>query len=109
MSDRELMELAAKACGKDVDLNRYDEDDGFAIRHMAIWWNPLVDDGDALRLAVRLNMLVDVMTAPAQSHAIGGGLGASGERIEPHSGNDKYAATRRAIVKVAAEIGRKMP
>ena len=38
MTDRELLELAAKAAGKDIDLSRYDENWGFAIRHMAKWF-----------------------------------------------------------------------
>ena len=86
MTDRELLELAAKAVGKRyVDGESWDEDAG---------WNPLTDDGDALRLAVKLSLLCDddVQYAP----------------VNVWEGQDPYAATRRAIVRAAAEIGRGM-
>jgi hypothetical protein len=82
MSDRELFESAAKAV-----------------------WNPLTDDGDALRLAVKLK--IDVMhtnTHSPQVHA----LAANKVQVWEDSTDDPYAATRRAIVRAAAEIGRKM-
>lgn len=106
MTDRELLELAAKAAGKDIDLSRYDEDWGFAILHMAKWkwWNPLADDGDALRLAVKL----DIDVRPSMSgktkfrYAWINGKSYSDVNV------DSYAATRRAIVRAAAEIGKAM-
>jgi hypothetical protein len=66
-------------------------------------WNPLTDDGDALRLAVKLKMKVEgwfngeLECARADCKAA--------LVSEPHSG-DPYAATRRAIVRAAAEIGK---
>ncbi len=89
MTDQELLELAAKAAGIEVAT---------AHRHglflaSAKWWHPLDDDGDALRLAVKLRMIVN--TDPTGSQA---GAGRS----------DPYAATRRAIVRAAAEIGKAM-
>jgi hypothetical protein len=86
MNDREYLELAAKACGMTVQealqklgkpISLYSE------------WNPLTDDGDALRLAVKLRLLESSW------------LGDMGE-VDP------YAATRRAIVRAAAEIGKAM-
>ena len=97
MTDRELLELAAKAAGKDIDLSRYDEDWGFAIRHMAKWWNPLTDDGDALRLAVKLRMCVNIWKYFVD---------ADGEVVDYQ--NDPYEAARRAIVRAAAEHGKAM-
>jgi hypothetical protein len=94
MTDRELLELAAKAARIDyVPGESWDEDAG---------WNPLEDDGDALRLAVKLNLCVvhtgiGVSVSEAGCHS----------SIE-HSHPDPYAATRRAIVRAAAEIGRNM-
>lgn len=111
MTDRELLELAAKATGKDIDPDRYDDDWGFAICHMAKWWNPLTDDGDALRLAVKLRMEIDhnhpadqqpwvsVRAAPSRMLSV--------EEFEGESG--RMTATRRAIVRAAAEIGKAMP
>ena len=104
MSDRELLELAAKAAGIDY---KHDNKDWKHEDHCAFWsyddlctcgarWNPLDDDGDALRLAVKLG-LYDLRDLPYQE------------------GNDPvwqevpdYAAVRRAIVRAAAEIGRSM-
>ena len=110
MTDRELLELAAKAAGKDIDLSRYDEDWGFAIRHMAKWWNPLTDDGDALRLALHLRINIEhVETSSRKPHGVncwpvGRGDCSKFETALP----DYNAATRRAIVRAAAEIGKAM-
>lgn len=57
MTDRELLELAAKAAGVDVIVN---EDTGtFWMRlqpeqKVNRTWNPLIDDGDALWLLERM-------------------------------------------------------
>lgn len=116
MTDRELLELAAKAAGINAVHEFTYECDGTrsgpCIR--GLWnrdrggvWNPLTDDGDALRLAVKLRLMV---------HGIGtvildGVHVQSAEHpaicMEVCEGNDDpYAATRRAIVRAAAEIGR---
>lgn len=87
MNEREMLELAAKAA---------DQERSFAgelwSNARGLPWNPLEDDGDALRLAVKLNLWEAVRLAHRQ-------LGAPGCP-------DLYAATRRAIVLAAAEIGR---
>jgi hypothetical protein len=95
MTDRELLELAAKAAGLEVvtpTMLTYGQ------------WNPLTDDGDALRLAVKLRM--NVFHAGIRVFA----LDEEGD-IEEAEGHelDPYAATRRAIVRAAAEIGKAMP
>ena len=93
MTDKELLELAAKAAGLEVVTPTM-------LAHGQ--WNPLTDDGDALRLAVKLDINVYV-------HLVSGSTMASAkpeiDEVEPH-GNDPYAATRRAIVRAAAEIGK---
>lgn len=93
MTDRELLELAAKAAGMKLAWPDDGEDDG---PYIDVWepWNPLTDDGDALRLAVKLC---------SQEYI--------GEWIDKHCtaseyNADPYAATRRAIVRAAAEIGK---
>lgn len=109
MTDRELLELAAKAAGKKVriypgmtvmrgtDCVCVDADTGLP-------WNPIVDDGDALRLAVRLHFMVDVRDNGAYTYVLGDfGLNS----YESH-GDDPCAATRRAITRAAAEIGKEM-
>ena len=57
-TDRELLELAAKAAGAEYEV---DVDDYSIWLHSEIGgvtgeWNPLTDDGDALRLAVTLSI-----------------------------------------------------
>ena len=104
--DKELLERAAKAAGLDVwtciDGNYYTSNNVSA----ELPWNPLTDDGDAMRLAVKLK--IDVCwnnnEGPWEVNAwprIGIGSGED-------ENNDSYAATRRAIVRAAAEIGKEI-
>jgi hypothetical protein len=106
MNDRELLELAAKAAGidvwTDIDGNYY----CYAGETVEVPWNPLTDDGDALRLAVKLGLLIDVSLRMNESEA--GGNNAA-YQCELHKNSDPYAATRRAIVRAAAEIGKEQP
>lgn len=115
MNDRELLEFAAKAASielGDKDFTdeigrKWSEALGLWIKFVpgvdsGCWWNPLADDGDALRLAVKLE--IDLWFGC-------GGLSAHGLAmdIEEDYGRDSCAATRRAIVRAAAEIGKAMP
>ena len=101
--DIELLELAAKAAGIDlVEYSKQLEDDWIHF------WNPLTDDGDALRLAVKLHITIDRgEVEPATWCYCDYQDRVSNGFVELH-GNDPYAATRRAIVRTAAEIGRSM-
>ena len=105
MTDRELLELAAKAAGLDVsfDATQWDR---FWVNGGGGFWNPLTDDGDALRLAVKLAIDFKI-----RNEVTWWERQESDEVVywhhEPHN-NDPYAATRRAIVRAAAEIGRQM-
>lgn len=103
MNDRELLELAAKAAGYEV------EEDGmgnYAFEDECPW-EPLTDDGDALRLAVKLKMVVDIVdTIVVVSFGrMKEGYLLQDDVLEKYD-TDPYAATRRAIVRAAAEIGR---
>jgi hypothetical protein len=92
-TDRELLELAARA-GGELTASWYGNDayfDGVLSR-----WNPLNDDGDALRLAVNLRIDVSPEYVWSGPWCDGGTL------------KDPYAATRRAIVRAAAAIGEGM-
>lgn len=98
--DRELLELAAKAMGDDVVQFRghYLHDrDQYYFR-----WNPLTDDGDALRLAVKLQIDVKQYGDRVAAWFEGGFIGTG---FIPYY-DDPNAATRRAIVLAAAEIGK---
>ena len=105
MTDRELLELAAKAAGIDTKRCLQYEDGAFDWPGKAGRWNPLTNDGDALRLAVKLGVTV-VSIDDGQTQAAW--VDASGV-IYTEPAEDKYAATRRAIVRAAAEIGRAVP
>jgi hypothetical protein len=121
-NDRELLEMAAKAAGMHILPSTWPEEDGwfFCLQHdkpalhfrkvgnphyHSDPWMPLHDDGDALRLAVKLrlnlytsNVFFDGLSCQAECP---GGLFA----IQEHHG-EPYAATRRAIVRAAAAIGK---
>ena len=102
MNDKELLELAAKAAGVKAlwspDGVLRDCTNGHPAQNIysAPPWNPLTDDGNSLRLAVKLNLTV--CSGPVYSYVVGC-------TQEPNNG-DPYAATRRAIVRAAAEIGK---
>jgi len=106
MNDRELLKAAAKAAG--YPAGRHVAMDGLLMAN-DLYWNPLTDDGDALRLAVKLRLEIlsesmdDPPVMPTHVHAQDWGLEAGA--MEP-LGDDPYAATRRAITRAAAEIGR---
>jgi hypothetical protein len=106
MSDQELVELAAKAAGFKWELGEslgdfsiIDPDGKLKVR-----WNPLSDDGTALRLAVALG--INVFHSALYKEAQAGG--AAPKTVFQSWGDDKFAATRRAIVRAAAEIGKAM-
>ena len=99
MNDRKLLELAAKAAG--IEIKHWLGSEPYSPT-----WNPLTDDGDALRLAVKLHMCLDTFDVDEEEHTVAWKT-LSNECRENHNG-DPYAATRRAIVSSAAEIGRQM-
>lgn len=135
MSDKELLELAAKAVGwtgwqskhgywnvKSPDgseyicchgWQKYDSTTGkkipeptFADAMQEVSWSPLADDGDAMRLAVKLKFEVTVgfdRTACEVADSI------QNDYLEEIHNGDDCAATRRVIVRAAAEIGKAMP
>lgn len=117
MDDKTLLERAARAAGMwatdfeiedDSDKPVFDDTRGFRLAWGRGWWNPLVDDGDALRLAVSLSMLIDVPGPREESRTtvevlVARPIRGSIDIKEPINGNP-YAATRRAIVRAAAAI-----
>ena len=99
MTDRELLELAAKAAEIEGEWEWHDDATMGGLYTGSTWlWNPLTDDGDALRLAVKLELHV----MPGIAQTPDGGM-----HVDKNM-DDPYAATRRAIVRAAAEIGRNM-
>ncbi len=93
MNDRELLELAAKAAGHALYLD----------------WNPIVDNEDALTLAVKLHINLTI-----ESYEVCAGILSAPDTYkvlikQKVSRNlPVLKATRRAIVRAAAQIGREM-
>lgn len=105
MTDKELLVLAAKASGiKRIEYR--DEVPYVSMGYLPLddWeaWNPLVNDCDALRLAVKLRMEIYITLYEIEIHVYIVTV------FQPTDG-DVLAATRRAIVRAAAEIGKAMP
>lgn len=105
MTDRELLELAAKAADVAIGdyaericdyYGRWDGAEAFELRDGG-YWNPLADDADALRLAVELHLTARFYMGEtiAQSSVPGGPSVYITDKCH-----------RRAIVRAAAEIGR---
>jgi hypothetical protein len=115
--DRELTELAAKAAGIEVEwideIGWHARKDAEAFESGAKWFRPLADDGDALRLAVRLELTIATGIRYCAAYGVHAHVN------EPYDGDPELGggvitatsamtATRRAIVKAAAEIGKKV-
>ena len=127
MSDRDMLEFAAKAAGLRVGFEPDGKDRGrhdlywSIVHHQLVWhgkstgseyprpifWNPITDDGDALRLAVRLGIVVEYRREVPACFAYH--YNSNLEVVQRNDQLDPIAATRRAIVRAAAEIGRQMP
>jgi hypothetical protein len=103
-TDRELLEWAARAVGLEM------QEDGNGALYVSegngptFFWAPLTDDGDAFRLAVKLKLHVD----PHQevSGVTVWAFDGTGAHDFEENQTDASAATRRAIVRAAAAIGR---
>ncbi len=124
-SDRELLELAAKAAGLEVSrIHQEQRDLSLGAEKASLWikggstaWNPLREDGDALRLAVKLGMDIEFYCSDDGENSRGNSIisvycACSGySRIKQEDVTaeiDSLSATRRAIVRSAAEIGMRM-
>ncbi len=110
-TDKELLEMAARAAGIRLEYNGAD---GAVILPDCVVWRPLLDDGDALRLAVALEIGIDFFSGFKQvichrhadqenceMHGVVG-YGARADR-RPSAEN-----ARRTIVITAAENGKCM-
>ena len=107
MTARELLEAAAKAAGIVGEVEEFymklgDKTPILAVSTGRDVWDPLNDDGDALRLAVRLKLTI----SPYQEGVFVSRY--EGEEVvaEPFEviGVPDCAATRRAIVRAAAAV-----
>ncbi|MFU6981322.1 hypothetical protein ACM75Z_28025 [Pseudomonas aeruginosa] len=108
MNDRELLELAARAAGF-TGYGFFLGDDGIDVSDETgtrFAWNPLTEDGHALRLAVKRGLVV---TPDRENQRT---------LVSNQAGHEycaiywdklgEMAATRLAITSAAAEIGKSM-
>jgi len=103
MTDREMLELAAKAAG--IEYNGKRSITGNIALYCGPdygWWNPLNNDDDAFRLMVKLGIGVAMFDKefPTAKRAFISDIG-SFPTMDP----DPYKATRYSIVKAAAALG----
>lgn len=120
-TDRELLELAARAAGYGFRISQewhnkgtieiYIKDSAPADHLCWHTWNPLTDDGDALRLAVLCKLdILPVGAFTANENKICALVQDGYDKINevvPHDDNPMQAV-RRAIVRAAAAIGEGM-
>ena len=107
MTDRELLEMAAKAAGYDTSHHWNAERMslkppviGLCIPNVGNFWNPLEDSGHALNLAASLRLFMIFTGRTVRVHKAGRDCKLAIEEL----GLDGEAATRRAIVRAAAEL-----
>jgi len=106
MTDRELLELAAKAAGLDYFIDGDAIVERFPDGHAE--WNPLTDDGDALRLAVKLRMSIYFHEYNAVNVSYLTGKGTVRCWTKYFNADNAEELVRRAITSLAAEIGKEM-
>ena len=101
MNDRELLELAARAA-----IGRTSIPDQH-VQMVDRGWNPLDNDNESFRLAVRMRMNILIGTAEV-TLVVQDRTGKEHQVLERFIAMDggEYDATRRAIVRAAAEIGK---
>jgi hypothetical protein len=115
-NDRELLELAAKAAGLRLtwgEKYRVGDDEvdctdmPYALSdspdEAPAYWNPLEDDADALRLAVKLQLTVTSGVARVPSGDF------TAIEYSDNGSRDELALTRRAIVRAAADLTKESP
>ncbi|HEJ1863397.1 TPA: hypothetical protein ACGW3A_002307 [Pseudomonas aeruginosa] len=100
MNDRELLELAARAAGYQFSYPYHSISIPLILAETGRWrqWDPRHDDGDALRLAVLLNLEIH---SPKSNPTV----------MFRTAENDVFyqdTCIRLAITRAAAEIGKSM-
>ena len=113
MTDSELLEWAAKACGYTIHENGKDinGDTWYWCEQISDCWSPLTDDGDALRLAIALSIGLSLQHSQNSFSTVTASACFDKIQCEEESKDHdycSYAATRRAIVRAAASIGEQM-
>ena len=112
MNDKELLELTALAAGYNIGFfsarNQRGFTCGFTHAKDGGDWNPLDNDGDALRLMVVLRL--DILWSEHELSVVVCNDSSNDDPVteKVRFTADPLAATRYAIVRAAAEIGKSM-
>lgn len=113
MEDRELLELAAKACGIRLEWDGHPDQwqPMFYEGKTYHSWNPLEDDGDALRLAISLGLRVQILLhdKPERTRVVFEDDECICSYTEFHGDRGAAESTRLVIAHAAADIGISMP
>lgn len=104
-TDRELLEQAAKAARIDLSTRKWHGCWYVSQEPNVKNWNPLEDDGDALRLAVMLHINLEF----GPSHVYAEIKNSKAFYADEESDGLLSNATRYVIVRAAAELGKSMP
>lgn len=115
-TDRELLELAAKAAGLSMKKHGPSSDGRSAALDNGFFWAPFDNDGDAFRLETKLSFSavewadgIEVGELETVSRGLRFVAGSSAYvKFDDHAG-DKRSARRLAGVRAAAKIGESMP
>jgi hypothetical protein len=114
MTNRELLEAAAKAAGIELlgtswGMSSDGEFLGFAVAGRKTW-NPLTDGGDALRLLTRLPYcefyVSEIGVSVSWRRSDGSGHGFKCDEYAAEHGGDMNAAAQMAIVRAAVAMGK---
>lgn len=102
MTNRELLELAAKAYGicLEWDGNQDDWQPMYYDGKTYHAWDPSEDDGDSRRLQVKLQINICF----GANYVIADGA----QLPTVNNANDQFAAVRYAVLRAAADIGKDM-
>lgn len=107
-TDKELLELAARAADISGVIIETPQPyiscvEGEYGSYKKCKWSPLTDDGDALRLAVKLKF--DVIPSWGDNCVC---VILGGDHFEEPQSPDEFSSMRRAIVRAAATIGERL-
>lgn len=113
VKDRNLLEWAAKAAGYDTShswnakrMKMNPPVIGLCIPTVSTLWDPLGYSGDAFNLAVKLRLTIE-HSSPNRTFVVVRTAGSNWMEFREKYVDDDTAATRRAIVRAAAAIGRR--
>lgn len=108
MTDRELLESAAKAAGVELKYDTFGQSEN--ADRVYCYWNPLIDDGDALRLASHLGFSLVFDCYPSTLRFRGLPfrirIWSGGWVKEDFDSTNRDEIVRRTITRAAAELGK---